>query len=175
MKKTGRRRKIDLVQVERLRREGLSQAEIARRLNVSRSAICQSLQSVSGAIVRQAAMEAGHEILRLDLDTLREMSTANSRLNALLARLEGYLDKKDAAPMTEKAVAGLFLRGLAETRQQCRLMHDLMLAMSDFEQVAKFQEIVLNILTEEVNDEQKRRIINRFKDLRLIRAVTKFT
>ena len=164
-----------MVQVQRMRREGLSQAEIARRLNVSRSAICQSLQTVSGAIVRQAAMEAGHEILRVDIDTLHEMNTANSRLNHLLGKLEAYLDGRSKTSMSEEALAGLFIKALSETRQQCKLMNDLMISLSDFQQVAKFQEIVLNVLMEEVNDEQKRRIINRFKDLRIIRSVARIT
>jgi len=186
------RARFDRVALNQMIRDGKSQKEIAQVFQVSEGAISKAKKELNIAVVRNVSLEAAHKVVADHLDAVAQLRRINQDafeiLDLVMAWNRG--DEKDLQVLesqvrkirvrgTEEEVTEyrfkdpreIALRAMGEIRSQLALQLDILKTLSDVEEVRKFQEEVLQILSE-VSPDARNRIIQRLKERGSLRSLT---
>jgi len=181
------RNKIDQLKLLDLKRQGYSLQRMAKYFNCSGAAICKAQRKLSVSVAKSTALEVAHVITSENIDSLKELNKMNAIANEMLGEINAAL-KGDpeavAAVERQNAIKGnikiidlreMSIRLMGEIRRQLDLQRNLFQTLCDYQAIQRFQMEVISIITSEVDDETKKRIIDRLKNNRLLRQSVRFT
>jgi len=160
------RKKIDTVKLRQMLRDGQTAKEAAEYFAVSESAISQARKRLDTDVIRLGNLEAAHKILSHELsaaDQLKKVSEVNNRvLDLLLKWFEGDDEARRALEEQHslkgvhyKDLTELLLRVSNQLQGQVELQFKLLMSLYDAEQVASFQEEILQVINEVEPDAKK--------------------
>ena len=166
------RNTVSLRKLEQLLSQGKTVTECAKQMGFSASAISRAKQRLDAAVTRDVAMRAAPEIVDQKLDASQQLSKANVVANELLDALMDWHRGNESALKHLAADNGirstdprqLICRVLAEIRDQIRLQLDIATRLYNVEEVAKFQEIVMEEIgnaSPEIRDRILKRLVER--------------
>ncbi len=183
--KSGRKGKINVIEMKELLKKGLSQAEVARRMGVTRQAICQAHRNVNYGVVKNVTLENAHILVSQNINSIQQLAKLNESANYLLDLLISW-SRGDPEAMEQlerhhgvknihfRDPKELALKVMTELRGQLHLQLEIFQTLSSFESVQAFQQEILSILFEEVTADVREKIIRRFKERRAIRSALEF-
>jgi transposase-like protein len=163
--------KIPLFQLERLVREGNGVSEIARKLGVSKGAVSKWLKDLRVGITKDVVLRSAPQIVDRQLNAMDQLK----RINGLINNELDYIEKniRTAKGEERKELQEQRLKHVAEVRKQLGLLLNIAQALYNAEEVAAFQQTVL----EEIGHaapEVKDRILQRLNQRRAIRSTIGF-
>jgi len=190
--------KIDRVKLNQLLKAGKSQREVAQVFDVTEGAISKAKKELNLAVVKNVTLESAHKVVDKNLDAVAQLQKINTYANELLDLvmrwqrgdiealwiLESQVKEvmkggkgKDVEFVKEyrmKDPREIALRAMAEIRGQLNLQLDIFKTLYDLEAVQEFQKEVLETIGE-VDQYVRREIIERLKEKRAVRSITRFT
>jgi Trp operon repressor len=187
--------KIDRVKLNQLLKAGKSQREVAQVFGVSEGAISKAKKELNLAVVKSVTLESAHKVVDKNLDAVAQLQKINKAANQLLDELMGkekvvqelatVINKiNEGNPADVKGITKLVkqiisdkntaLKACQEIRGQLSLQLDIFKTLYDMEAIREFQEEVLTVIGG-VSQDVRRKIIEKLKEKRAIRSVTRFT
>ena len=164
-------RKISDTQLERLVRQGYGVSEIARKLNVTKGAVSRAIKRMDHAVTKDISLRSAPDVVKRKLDAMDQLSRINASINSELDYIEGEIkgssDEKRVNLQNQK------LKHTAEIRKQMRLLLDIVTTMYNAEEIAAFQKIVLEEISN-ASPEVKHKILQRLQQRRAIRSSVSF-
>ncbi len=167
-------RKIDKIKLNRMFMAGKTQRECARIFGVSEAAISQVKKELNIAVVKSVVLENAHRVVKHNLDAAGQLSKINQKANLILDEMMKTMQENNLSEFQYKTVRELALKSMAEVRNQLNLQLEMLRTLHDVEQVAAFQEEVLQIISE-VDEKAKDEIIKRLRGRRALRASVAIT
>ncbi len=161
--------KIDKVKLNRMFQAGKTQRECAKVFGVSEGAISQVKKELNIAVVKSVTLENAHRVVEHNLDAVGQLSKINQKANLILDEMMKTMAGNNLSEFQYKTVRELALKSMAEVRNQLNLQLEMLRTLHDVEQVAAFQEEVLQIISE-VDEKVKDEIIKRLKGRRALRS-----
>ena len=186
------RARFDRVALNQMIRDGKSQKEIAQVFRVSEGAISKAKKELNIAVVKNVSLEAAHKVVADHLDAVAQLRRINQDafeiLDLVMAWnrgdekalqvLEGQVRKirvrgteEEVSEYRFKDPREIALKAMGEIRSQLALQLDILKTLSDVEEVRKFQEEVLQIISE-VSPDARNRIIQKLKERGSLRSLT---
>ncbi|MBW1692144.1 MAG: hypothetical protein JRJ70_15635 [Deltaproteobacteria bacterium] len=190
--------KIDRVKLNQLLKAGKSQREVAQVFDVTEGAISKAKKELNLAVVKNVTLESAHKVVDKNLDAVAQLQKINTYANELLDLVMRWQrGDKEALRILESQVKEvkkvgkgkdvefvkeyrmkdpreIALRAMAEIRGQLNLQLDIFKTLYDLEAVQEFQKEVLETIGE-VDQYVRREIIERLKEKRAVRSITRFT
>ncbi|MBW1614381.1 MAG: hypothetical protein JRJ57_10520 [Deltaproteobacteria bacterium] len=187
--------KIDRVKLNQLLKAGKSQREVAQVFDVTEGAISKAKKELNLAVVKNVTLESAHKVVDKNLDAVAQLQKINKAANQLLDELIGkekvvqelatVINKiNEGNPADVKGITKLVkqiisdkntaLKACQEIRGQLSLQLDIFKTFYDMEAIREFQEEVLTIIGG-VSQDVRREIIEKLKEKRAVRSVTRFT
>ena len=157
--------KISLIQLEQLVREGNGVSEIARKLGVTKGAVSKRLKSLKVAIAKDVTLRSAPQIVDRQINAMGQLTRINTLINNELDYIEENI--KNASGEKRKELQDQRLKHVSEIRKQLSLLLDIAQALHSTEEVAAFQQIVL----EEIGHAEpsvRTRILQRLNERRAI-------
>ena len=133
--------KIPLFQLERLVSEGNGVSEIARKLGVTKGAVSKRLKSLKVAIAKDVTLRSAPQIVDRQINAMDQLTRINTLINNELDYIEENI--KDARGGKRKELQEQRLKHVSEIRKQLSLLLEITQALYSTEEVAAFQQIVL--------------------------------
>ena len=143
--KVGSVRKIDPVKYDELRRKGWAKHKIAKYFNCSRAAVSQHENRLKQGLLVEAAGVAPSIIAR-EIRATDQMLKINQKANVLLDSLEVETENDEGRTVMKIADPNLYLKTMAEIRNQLRLQMDLLGMLYDAKAVKEFQDTIIETL-----------------------------
>ena len=170
--------KIDVMQVQRLLRDGKNQSEISRELGCSKQAISKLVQRLK----RQGKIAPSQVEVYGQIDGMAQWNEINRIIRGEIERLNEKIkemdDKIDFAEITEdeKELKSLFaqrkslqaerMQNLKEARQQIDLLKDIVSVIANVESFQRLKQRLLDVIFLEVKDlETRNRILQRIGEI----------
>lgn len=138
-------RKIDPVKFEELKRKGWAKHKIAKFFNCSRAAVTQYENKLKRGLLVEAAGVAPQIIAR-EIRATDQMLKINQKANVLLDSLEVETENDEGKVVMKIADPNLYLKTMAEIRNQLRLQMDLLSMLYDAKAVKEFQDTIIEVL-----------------------------
>ena len=163
--------KISLFQLERLVTEGNGVSEIARKLGVSKGAVSKRLKDLRIGIAKDVVLRSAPQIVDRQLNAMDQLKRVNGLINNELDYIEKNIET--ATGEQRKEFQEQRLKHVAEVRKQLGLLLDIAQALYNAEEVAAFQQSVLEEIghaAPEVRD----RILQRLNERQAIRSTIGF-
>ena len=160
-------KKISLIELEQLVRQGNGVSEIARKLKVTKGAISKRLKSLNVAVAKDVCLRAAPEILKRKLDAMGQLTKINNLIHKELDQIEE--DLETASREDRKGLQDQKLKHVGEIRKQLMLLLDITAALYDIDQVRAFQAEVLQAIAA-ASPEIRDRIIANLQERRAIRS-----
>ncbi len=163
--------KISLIQLEQLVREGNGVSEIARKLGVSKGAVSKRLKNLRVGITKDVVLRSAPQIVDRQLNAMDQLKRINTLINSELDYIEKNIET--ATGEQRKEFQEQRLKHVAEVRKQLGLLLDIAQALYNTEEVAAFQQFVLEEIghaAPEVRD----RILQRLNERQAIRSTIGF-
>ena len=166
-----RKRKVDLIEYEMLRKRGLTMEEIGKHFGCTKSTISKNAKALTFASAKDVVLRSASKI-------------ADKKLNAM-GRLEriakGIEDELTYVEKTMKATSGEerreweenHIKYNAEVRKQIALLREIALTLYNVEEVEAFKKIVLEEIGA-VDEEIRKRIIDRIRSRRTSTGLSGF-
>jgi len=167
----GNQPKINLIELDRLTREGKSGVDLAKHFNVSRAAICQARKKLKVNIVRTVSMDRAAQVVDTHLDMMGQLRNINHTINQELDRAKQNIES--AEPKDKCSMQQIIIRLSAEIRKQLSLYLSIAETWHDQKIMAEFQQELIDIL-KEVSPEVKDEFVKRIKQRQAIRGVVQF-
>ena len=161
------RGKISLVQLERLVREGNGVSQIAKKLGVAKGSVSKRLKDLRVGITKDVVLRSAPQIVDRQLNAMDQLKKINTLINGELDYIEKNI--KTATGQERKDFQEQRLKHVAEVRKQLGLLLEIAQALYNAEEVAAFQQSVLEEIghaAPEVRD----RILQRLNERRAIRS-----
>jgi len=161
------RGKISLVQLERLVREGNSVSQIAKKLGVTKGSVSKRLKDLRVGITKDVVLRSAPQIVDRQLNAMDQLKKVNGLINNELDYIEKNIET--ATGQERKELQEQRLKHVAEVRKQLGLLLDIAQALYNAEEVAAFQQSVIEEIghaAPEVRD----RILQRLNERRAIRS-----
>lgn len=191
------RKKISLIQLEQLVREGNGVSQIAKKLNVTKGAVSKTLKKLNVAITKDVALRSAPGVVGKKINAIEQLEKINRYANELLDLLMAWNRGDDVAlqileSQVRKIKIGkgedaqeieqykftdprqLALRAMSEIRGQLEVQMELFKTLYNAEEVAAFQQIVMEEIGL-VSPETKARILQRLNERRAIRSTLSFS
>lgn len=161
--------KIDEIRLQEMIDQGVKQVEAAKEFGVTRSAISKKLKRLSEDRTKITALERAGAIVENKLDAMAQLCRINTAINNELSYIQKNI--QNASNKERKKLQDQQLKHVAEIRKQLGLLLDIAQTFYNAEEVAAFQQIVL----EEIwyaSPEVRERIIKRLEERRIARPVS---
>lgn len=165
------RKRISLIQLERLVSEGNGVSEIARKLGVTKGAVSKAIKRLNIAFTKDVALRTAPQIADKKIDAMTQLSKLNGLIHSELDYIQTIIQKSSGPE--RKELQAQQLKHVAEVRKQLGLLLNIAEALYNAEEVAAFQKIVL----EEIGNaapEVRDRILHRLNERRAIRSTLEF-
>ncbi len=159
--------KISLIQLERLVREGNSVSQIAKKLGVAKGSVSKRLKDLKVGITKDVVLRSAPQIVDRQLNPMDQLKKINTLINGELDYIEKNIET--ATGQERKELQEQRLKHVAEVRKQLGLLLEIAQALYNAEEVAAFQESVIQEIghaAPEVRD----RILQRLNERRAIRS-----
>jgi Mg2+ and Co2+ transporter CorA len=160
-------KKISLIQLEQLVREGNGVSEIARKLKVSKGAVSKRLKALNVGIAKDVALRSAPEIVNNKLDAMDQLTRINTLIHKELNQIEESLETASAED--RKTLQDQKLKHVGEIRKQLMLLLDITSSLYDMQAVAAFQQEVLQAIAA-ASPQIRDRIIISLQERRAIRS-----
>ncbi len=160
-------KKVSYLQLDQLVRDGKSVSEIARELKVTKGCVSKALKRLNVAVTKDVAMRAAPKIVDRQIDAMGQLKKINVLINAELDSINRNIQTADGE--ARKDLQRQQLEHVAEIRKQVNLLLDISRTLFDAEEVAAFQQIILEEIghaTPEIQD----RIVGRLNARRAVRS-----
>ena len=161
------RGKISLVQLERLVREGNGVSQIAKKLGVAKGSVSKRLKDLRVGITKDVVLRSAPQIVDRQLNAMDQLKKINGMISGELDYIEKNIET--ATGQERKDLQEQRLKHVAEVRKQLGLLLEIAQALYNAEEVAAFQQSVLEEIghaAPEVRD----RILQRLNERRAIRS-----
>jgi len=161
------RGKISLVQLERLVREGNGVSQIAKKLGVAKGSVSKRLKDLRVGITKDVVLRSAPQIVDRQLNAMDQLKKINTLINGELDYIEKNIET--ATGQERRELQEQRLKHVAEVRKQLGLLLEIAQAIYNAEEVAAFQQSVLEEIghaAPEVRD----RILQRLNERRAIRS-----
>ena len=161
------RGKISLIQLERLVREGNGVSQIAKKLGVAKGSVSKRLKDLRVGITKDVVLRSAPQIVDRQLNAMDQLKKINMLINGELDYIEKNIET--ATGQERKELQEQRLKHVAEVRKQLGLLLEIAQALYNAEEVAAFQQSVLEEIghaAPEVRD----RILQRLNERRAIRS-----
>ena len=134
---------------------------------MSRSCVCEAVKRME--MDKKSSDELADEaVISIDIrKIIRELEGVNSTIQGLMAHLRECHQGKVETKLKEKDVAALLIKASGEARQWSKGFSEILQGLSAYDRVQAFQREVVSILVQEVNREQKQKILRRIKDIQI--------
>lgn len=172
--KIGKQRRVDPVELTRMLKAGQSQADAARHFGVTRAAISQVVKKLNCAKASEVSLRAAPQVIAMDLKALEQFGTINQETQILLRDLRDHLDGNKKLRISDEAAVSLLLRTIGELRAQLKMQQDVLSVLVDFNEIQSFQKAVVSILYDVCSVQQRKEIVTRLQQNRLVRKSLKF-
>lgn len=165
--------------MDRMLRNGKTQAECARHFGVSESAVSQARKNLNTNVVKSITLENAHRVVRNRLDAAEQINEINRRTFDLIGLLQNWIEGDESAIETIRKSHSikrvqyqdpklLYLKCLAEVRQQLELQRKIFETLYDLQGAEFFQNSVLEAIGEASPDVRKK-IIEKLSQRQAIR------
>ena len=161
------RKKVSFIQLDQLVRSGKSVSEIARELKVTKGCVSKALKRLNVAITKDVALRAAPEIVDHQIDAMKQLKKINNVVNSELDYIERNI--QTATGEDRRDFQKQRLDHVAEIRKQVNLLLDITRTLFDAEEVAAFQQIILEEIGRAAPEVQDR-IVTRLNARRAIRS-----
>ena len=161
------KRKISIIELEQLIRDGNGVSEIAQKLGVSKGAVSKRLKDFRVGISKDVALRSAPKIVDHKIDAMDQLRRINELINGELDYIEENI--KTATGRLREAFQEQRLKHVAEIRKQVSLLLDIAQTLYNAEEVAAFQQIVLEEIGN-ASTETRDRILQRLNQTRAIRS-----
>lgn len=159
------KRKIALIELEKLVRDGLGVSQIARKLGVTKGAVSKALKRLNVAISKDVALRSAPEIVDQKLDAMGQLTRVNGLINNELDYIEEHIST--ASGDKRKQLQDQKLKHVAEVRKQLSLLLNIAQTLYNADEVAAFQQIVLEEIGN-ASPEVRHKILSRLNARRAI-------
>lgn len=139
-------RRIPIIQLDQLVREGNGVSEIARKLGVTKGAVSKALKKLNQKVAADVTMRAAPAIVNRQIDLAAQMAKINDVVNAELDSIRDSLAEAKGEDLEK--LRDQQLKHVGELRKQVGLITDILRGLSDSREIAHFMQIVL----EEIGD-----------------------
>jgi hypothetical protein len=166
------KKKISLFQLKQLVMEGYGVCEIAHKLGVTKGAVSKALKRLNIAVTKDVALRTATKIADKKIDAMGQLTKVNNLINDELDYVQNII--KTSSGTERKELQAQQLKHVAEVRKQLGLLLNIAEALYNAEEVAAFQQIVL----EEVGNaapEVRDKILHRLNERRAIRSTLDFS
>lgn len=164
--------KISIIQLDQLIREGYGVSDIARKLGVSKGCISKRVKALRVGVCKDVVLRSAPEIVDRQIDAMDQLRKINSLINGELDYIERNI--KNATGENRKELQEQRLKHVAEVRKQLSLLLDIAQALFNAEEIAAFQQSVLEEIGS-VSSEVRNAIIERLNKARAIRSTFEFS
>jgi len=165
------KKKISLIQLERLVSEGNGVSQIARKLGVTKGAVSKAIKRLNIAVTKDVALRTAPKIADKKIDAMTQLTKVNDLIHSELNYIQTTIQTTSGTE--RKELQAQQLKHVAEVRKQLGLLLNIAEALYNAEEVAAFQQIVL----EEIGNaepEVRDRILHRLNERRAIRSTLEF-
>ena len=166
------KRKISFVQLERLVSEGNGVSEIARKLGVTKGAVSKAIKRLNIAVTKDVALRTAPKIADKKIDAMTQLTKVNDLIHSELNYIQTTIQSTSGTE--RKELQAQQLKHVAEVRKQLGLLLNIAQALYNAEEVAAFQQIVLEEIGN-VAPEVRDRILHRLNERRAIRSTLDFS
>lgn len=166
------KRRIDLVKLDKLLRDGKSQRDAAKVFGVTEAAISLARKQLKRRIVRTVGLEKANEVVNNHLDMMSQLRKINNAINAELTRAQESV--KGANGRDRLAVQEIIIKLSAEIRRQLESQLKIVEVWHDMKIVAEFQEEVLSVL-DEMEPGARERVIGKLQERSALRGTIAFS
>ncbi len=160
-------KKVSFIQLDHLVRNGKSVSEIARELKVTKGCVSKALKRLNVAVTKDVALRAAPKIVDHQIDAMGQLRKINGLINAELDSINQNIPT--AAGEARKDLQRQQLEHVAEIRKQVNLLLDITKTLFDAEEVAAFQQIILEEIGRAAPEVQDR-IVGRLNARRAVRS-----
>jgi predicted transcriptional regulator len=180
-------KKIDIIKLEKLIRDGNSQGQAARLIGVSKQAVSATLKrlkaqnersalSVSEPVVKAlvgSKIDGMKQLKKINDTVIHEINILNQKIKVIDALIcDPNLDEKIKNEKEKERGDLVFsrLKHVGEIRKELGLLLDISKELYNVEEVQRFQQTVLDTI-EEVDENVRNKIVERFGKLRAPQSV----
>ena len=167
----GNQPRINLIELDKLTRQGVSGKDLAKHFNVSPAAVCKAKKKLKTNVIRASAIDKAAQVLDTHLDMMAQLRAINQTINTELDRATTAIEA--ASPKGKTAIQQVIIRLSAEVRKQLSLYLSIAETWHDHKIVAEFQQELIDIL-KEVSPEVKDEFVKRIKRRQAIRGAVQF-
>jgi len=164
-------RKIPIIQLEKLVREGNGVSQIAKKMGVTKGAVSKALKRLNVAISKDVALRSAPEVVEKKLDAMSQLININKLINNELSYIEENI--KTASMKERKELQDQKLKHVAEVRKQLGLLLNIAQTFYNIEEVKRFQEIVIKAIGS-VSPELRKEIIHALHQENAIKSTVEF-
>jgi hypothetical protein len=159
-------RKIHPLKLGELVAEGMGVSDIARELGVDKAAVSRAMKRLNLAVAKDVVLRSAVVLADHRIDVMAQLNAINGAVARELAMIQGGLDGLqeggDRGPLQDAQ-----LRHVGEIRRQIELLVEIASSLYSIQQVADFQQVVLEEIRS-VAPEVRDRIIRRLAERRHI-------
>lgn len=159
--------KIELIQLDKMLRQGSTQKECADYFKVSAPAVSQAQKRLKTHIIRTVALEKSSQVMESHLDMMGQLRKVNNAINGELDRAQRDVEK--AGALDKKGIQEVMIKLSAEIRKQLTLQLAIAEVWHDQKIVSEFQREVLGVLNE-ADPQLRHEVIKRLKEKRILRG-----
>lgn len=164
-------KKISIIQLEQLVREGNGVSQIAKKLNVTKGAVSKALKKLNVAISKDVTLRSAPQVVEKKLDAMSQLININELINSELSYIEENI--KTASAKERKELQDQKLKHVAEVRKQLGLLLNIAQTFYSVEEIKRFQEIVIKAIGG-VSPELRKKIIDALYQQRAIKSTLEF-
>lgn len=164
-------RKISIIQLEKLVREGNGVSQIARKIGVTKGAVSKALKRLNVAISKDVTLRSAPQIVKKNLDAMAQLININELINNELSYIEENI--KTASTKERKELQDQKLKHIAEVRKQLGLLLNIAQAFYSIEEIKQFRQIVIETIGS-VSPELRKKIIDALYQQRAIKSTLEF-
>jgi predicted transcriptional regulator len=150
----------------KLNDQGLNIVQIAKELGVGKAAVSRRLKRLREKVVPEVVKEfalvgaSGADVIDRGLNAMDQLLKINNIVNNELDFLQTSI--ANCQPLQRPVLQKQQLSHVAEVRQQISLLTQIAQTLSQFEEVRKFQEIVISEIGK-CDEETRNRILTRLE------------
>jgi predicted transcriptional regulator len=165
------KKKIPIILLDQLVRKGRTVSQIAEELKVTKGAVSKALKRLSVALTKDVVLRSAPKIVDRQIDAMGQLKKINDLINKELDYIESNIQTATGAD--RKDFQKQRLEHVAEIRKQVDLLLDIAKTLYDTEEVAAFQQIILEEIGRAAPEVQDR-IVSRLNERRAIRSSFEF-
>lgn len=157
-----RKRKADLIEIQKLKDAGLSVTDIASRIGVSKGSVSKGLKKLGLSGSQDVVLRVASEINTSKLNAMDKLHKIATVIESELDKIRVELEK---ATTDKGELRELQIKHSAEIRKQLALALEISQALYRIEEIDAFKQIVLEELGKET-PELRDRVLKRLKERR---------